>query len=324
MPPKVPNLKFKPKLVSAASKQPTTTPVSGSEWQDLSLLQLERLHRLSTDELSTKAESQAQSSSHPVSSTNVVGSFASESSPTGTTGAVARRAAGLPRPPQSTHAALQEACNRYVDLSAYPEQAEVMPPNTLQAHLTENRAAEYGQPTVYPPIALDSVEACRTSSLSTGQSGHSAAAQPDGTAFLREGDEELKRAFQTNQDFVAHTLAANSHSSEFDMHTSDGHLVWMQLPRFHTNGPSPFVLKDMPPGKVGELRVLKSGRMVMSIGGVCYDVWVEDAARDLDGACATVAVTQPSPYPMDPNSKAQCYQVGTLEKKLVCVPTIQQ
>ncbi|KAG5467004.1 hypothetical protein LSCM1_01182 [Leishmania martiniquensis] len=362
MPPKAPNLKFKPKLVLRGDDA-TARSLPTQATDDLSLVQLARLQGL-------YIEGQASSSGclagvgeglAPASSSSVHGSgdgrggCATVSSSAACEGERQQRRANfmsaedgsrgaavpsLLRPKGrshnlSAHAALEEASRRHVDISLYPETAPPLPKNSMNMIVlpSASRSSDPMHSGLYAPLPLDAslpsrLAAEESGALSSGQGAKSGASESttvvamdvDGTAFLREVELERQRAYAANRRFYEeslHPVQASSPSAT----AAPGGLVWMQLPRFHEN--APFSFFDLPPGKVGELKVLRSGRMLLEIAGVYYDVAVEgyeDAGND--GACAMAVATQPSAYPSNPSSKASCYELGLLQKKLICTPTL--
>ncbi|KAG5492303.1 hypothetical protein GH5_01220 [Leishmania sp. Ghana 2012 LV757] len=363
MPPKAPNLKFKPKLVlreeGTAARPPPTQATD-----DLSLVQLARLQGLYIEERASSSSGAAtgpgerlapasSSSAHDSGDgggvrTTVSSSTACAGQPqqhrthlsNSEDGARGTAVPSLMRPKGrshnlSAHAALEEASRRYVDISQYPATAPPLPQNSMNTIVLPraSRSSDCMHSGLYAPLPLDAslpsrlaTEECGT--LSSGQgavSGASTSATAvamdvDGTAFLREAESEQQRAYAANTRFYEDSLRPMQ-ASALSAAAAPGGLVWMQLPRFHEN--APFSFFDLPPGKVGELKVLRSGRMLLEIAGVYYDVAVEgyeDAGND--GACAMAVATQPSAYPWNPSSKASCYELGLLQKKLVCTPTV--
>ncbi|AYU83224.1 hypothetical protein, conserved [Leishmania donovani] len=363
MPPKAPNLKFKPKLVlreDDTAARPPATQATG----DLSLLQLARLQGLYIEEqapssseavagLGDRLAPASSSPAHGGGDGEGRGPAESSSDPRGGhpqqrctnlssngDGARGIAASSLLRPRGrshnlSAHAALEEASRRHVDISQYPEVAPPLPHNSMNTIVAPSalRNDDPMHSGLYAPLPLDAslpsrlaAEECVAFSAAQGVvSGtpQSSAATPmdvDGTAFLREAELEQQRAYAANMRFYEDSLRPMQ-ASVPSATAAPGGLVWMQLPRFHEN--APFSFFDLPPGKVGVLKVLRSGRMVLEVAGVHYDVAVEgyeDAGND--GACAMAVATQPSAYPSNPSSKASCYELGLLQRKLICTPTL--
>lgn len=354
MPPKAPNLKFKPKLVPHGG-DPTVRALPPQSTDDLSLVQLARLQGLYVNEeqptfsaeasgtagLSQPRQAPASHSTQGrASSGHSGGGSGGSSRRTGApaddeeAGDSAQGSSALLRPKTgrgqhlSAHAALEEASRRHVDLSNYPETAPPLPVNTINTIVSPamSRHGALLQTALYAPLPLDASlpsrlaeteDASATASAVVAATGSGAPLDVDGTAFLREAEREQQHAYEANMRFYEEHLRPTQQAS-----AAAGELIWMQLPRFHEN--PPFFFADLPPGKVGELKVLRSGRMVMEIAGVYYDVAVEGYDEvGSDGACAMAVATQPSTYPSDPTSKASCYELGLLQKKLICTPTLE-
>lgn len=216
-------------------------------------------------------------------------------------------------PAPSTAAARRAAAETVVDVSGYPEEAARLPSNTAQglAGCGAGRDPAFG--TVYPPTPLDR--------RPRGAAEDAPPAVQDGTAFLREEEEERRRIFADNKAFYERYMAPleAGHAPpglEQQQQQPGAPLVWLQLPRFESPS-SPFALGNLTPGKVGELKVLRSGRMVLEIRGVYYDVAVpgEDATEDM---CATAVAT-----PSSANAQPKCFELGPIERKFLCTPTIE-
>jgi hypothetical protein len=381
MPPKAPNLKFKPKLVLHEEDATVRAPAPQST-DDLSLVQLARLQGLYVDKeqanrssaeggAAATSSSSGQQPQTPASPSAMHGGGGSSSSGRagGGGGGGGRREAlygnaegnaeetqglsALLRPKTgrghhlSAHAALEEASRRHMDLSNYPETAPPLPLNSMNAIVSPAMARQGAlmHTSLYPPLPLDASLPSRLAagaqqaesgvvaqgppshggttvapSTAAAGGGGSAPLDADGTAFLREAEREQQRAYEANMRFYEEHLrpALQQHMGT----AASGELMWLQIPRFHEN--PPFSFMDLPPGKVGELKVLRSGRMVMEVAGVYYDVAVEgyDEVGN-DGACAMAVATQPSTYPSDPTSMWGCYELGLLQKKLICTPTLE-
>ncbi|CCW68927.1 unnamed protein product [Phytomonas sp. Hart1] len=318
MPPKMPNLRFKPKLVAKSRPQ---TPQDSSR-EELTLLQLERL----------KQEQQQQQHTQPPPLD------APGASPQDPAGPTSRRDPSLSaRPPTTanhpeTIAAYREkatigkdALCRQANIASYPDRAETFEANTVYSILTTPGDA-FNRVICPVPLQLPEKE------NEEGQpQAPPATALFDGTAFLREGDNELARAHRANLRFYQKSLSKeaaldvkNEEKDEYEIGKSstekeEGPLVYMQLPRFFDN--PKFTLANLSPGKVGELKVFKNGRMVIDIAGVYYDVWAEERE---EGIHSTVAITQPSSDPLDANCKPSCFEVGSLAMKMVCTPAVEE
>ncbi|GET92938.1 hypothetical protein, conserved [Leishmania tarentolae] len=357
MPPKAPNLKFKPKLV-VRGDDTAARPPAAEATADLSLVQLARLQGLyieeqvpsSSEAVSGSGDRLAPPSSSPAhgggdaggSSGTRAGNLQQWSANLASNEDSAREiaASSLLRPKGrihnlSAHAALEEASRRQIDISQYPEGAPPLPHNSMNTIVSPSVSNNHDpvHSGLYTPLPLDAslpsrlaAEESRTLSATgaaangTQQPISAAPMDVDGTAFLREAELEQQRAYAANMRFYEDSLRPMQ-ASDPSVTAAHGGLVWMQLPRFHEN--APFSFCDLPPGKVGALKVLRSGRMVLDIAGVYYDVAVEgyeDAGND--GACSMAVATQPSAYPSNPSSKASCYELGLLQKKLICTPTL--
>ncbi|KPI85783.1 hypothetical protein ABL78_5140 [Leptomonas seymouri] len=391
MPPKAPNLKFKPKLVLRADDA-TESPHAPLSTDDLSLVQLARMQGLYIDEEHANASPHASDSAGPPQQQPQAPEAPSttQGAPSGRSGGGGSRSGGggggggsMRRGPRSAseegggddtqgssallrpktgrghhlsaHAALEEASRRHMDLSNYPERAPPLPVNSMNMIVSPAlvRQGALMHTALYPPLPLDAslpsrlaaeaentesaaiavgADATSTVPISTiaavaAAAGNAASLGVDGTAFLREAEREKQHAYAANTRFYEEHLRPNQQMNTAAATTpggaaTAGELIWMQIPRFHED--PPFSHMDLPPGKVGELKVLRSGRMVMEIAGVYYDVSVEgydDVGND--GACAMAVATQPSMYPSDSTSKASCYELGLLQKKLICTPTLE-
>lgn len=361
MPPKAPNLKFRPKLVVRSEGASTNTTDTSD---DLSLVQLARMQGIQLDpsQEGHQRNTQQHQQQHlePLrSSTSATASITSGAGVgAGRGGGVATTRFATPRGQEagtpaanatgasllyqkgssgghlSQSAALELASRRQGDLSLVPAEAPGLPLNSMNSIVSAPGAdSGFYHTTTYPPLPLDSM----LLSSSGGPAGGSSDAVPtdpselqlpsDGTAFLREGARELQEIRAANTRFYEERMKEQPDDFGFASATATsgaskpGTLVWLQLPAFQENGP--FSFDELPPGRVGELKVLRSGRMVLEIAGVYYDVAVEGYTGDgEDGACSMAVATQPNTASIDPSSKSSCYELGLLLKKLVCTPTI--
>ncbi|KEG11371.1 hypothetical protein DQ04_02691040 [Trypanosoma grayi] len=305
MPPKLPNLKYKPRRV-VRPKDENDESHSSTGVEDLSLVQLERLRlqqeaALQQETLSNSATASLPRNIHP---------------------AAAPPTDGMPvRKPNRVQSA-PAAANR---AAAYlPAEAERFPANTMWKIL--EMVEENPNMTVYHPTPLDSALPARLRAsdgegpVEGDDQRPETTGEEEGIMFLKEYDEELRRSRQANLRFEREILHASA--NKIDVETvvgrhGEGELVWLQLPRFHAD--PPFALAQLPAGKVGEVKVYRSGRMVMEICGVHYDVAVEGYTAGDDDACNIVTAVAPS---QQPDEKASCYQLGLLAKKMVCTPDI--
>ncbi|ORC92043.1 uncharacterized protein TM35_000042570 [Trypanosoma theileri] len=307
MPPKLPNLKYKPRRVVRAKDDD-----AAAHDADLSLVQLERL-RLQQEHAAEAANNVRDD--HRSAPTATTTATATTAGTTGTgEGAPIRRPA---RPQPGALAASRAA-------AFLPVEAERFPANTMSKILEAE--ADNPNMTVYHPTPLDSTLPARLK-VSAGEEHVrgddrrvETTAQDDGIMFLKEYEEELRRSREANMRFENEVLrpSANRISVETDVGRHDeGELVWFQLPRFQAD--APFLMTQLPSGKVGEVKVYRSGRMVMEICGVHYDVAVEGYNVGDDGACNVVSAVAP---PQQPDERSSCYQLGLLSKKMVCTPSI--
>ncbi|KAH9601875.1 DNA-directed RNA polymerase III subunit RPC4 [Trypanosoma melophagium] len=308
MPPKLPNLKYKPRRVVRAKEEDDATHEA-----DLSLVQIERLR--------LQQEQTAEAAANKNSNNNRDGHrTASTTAAIGTT-TTAGEGGPIRRPARSQSGPL--AASRAAAFLA--AEAERFPANTMSRILEAE--ADNPNMTVYHPTPLDSTLPARLK-VSAGEEEHvrgddrrvETTAQDDGIMFLKEYEEELRRTREANMRFENEVLnpSANKISVETDVGRHDeGELVWLQLPRFQAN--PPFLMTQLPSGKIGEVKVYRSGRMVMEICGVHYDVAVEGYNAGDDGACNVVSAVAP---PQQPDERSSCYQLGLLTKKMICTPSI--
>ncbi|KAF8298518.1 putative RNA polymerase III RPC4 [Trypanosoma cruzi] len=313
MPPKLPNLKYKPRRV-VRPKDELDESQSTEGMEDMSLVQLERL-RLQQEAALQQQQQQQQQQTFGVG-TATLHSLRGDSA-----------ASVLPVDSASTHRAprlqsAQIAASRAAAFLA-PE-AKRFPVNTM-SKILEVRADTPGM-TVYHPTPLDCTLPARLKSsdedcfVEGDDQRVDATTQDDGVAFLKEYEEELRRSRLANMRFEREVLRASADKidAEISMGCSDkGEFVWFQLPRFQAD--PPFLLTQLPSGKIGEVKVYKSGRMLMEICGVYYELAVEGYTAGGDVACNVVAAVTPS---QQPDEKTSCYQLGLLEKKIVCTPSI--
>ncbi|EPY34365.1 hypothetical protein STCU_01621 [Strigomonas culicis] len=216
---------------------------------------------------------------------------------------------------------------------------------------------------VYAPIPLNHRDAAQAAAAASrgmqGPGGSGVAVQPKprpatapatgedqdrGVAFLKEGVREEARAWEANRRFHEQilrpcTLTASPLGDPRADASGGGDLVWLQMPRFYEN--APFDLATMDPGKVGELVVLKSGRMLLRIHNVYYDVAASCEAEPtaegdtptpapsgseaLEGPCSMAVIsnsTASTHVLSGERPTVSCCEVGLLTKKLICTPTI--
>ncbi|KAG8343206.1 putative RNA polymerase III RPC4 [Trypanosoma vivax] len=325
MPPKVPNLKFKPRHVVRA-KEESCPPDTQAEMDNLSLVQLERL-RLQPDTTSQVQGKQEhrraarvveQERTSPVSNDDPHGSSVFTSPPTAVDRS--RRYERTPAAPVSTTTPTYGNASCAATL-------ECLPTNTMPKIL--HMIPGNPNTSIFHPVPIANI--AHSQFAAGGVEGGAELGEAvsrrdglqmenDGTMFLRSYENELHNSRQENLRFEREVLSA-SHSrikDESDTGRHDGgEFVWFQFPRFQVN--PAFQFTQLPPGKVGEMKVYKSGRIVMDICGVPYDVCVEGDAASGEGACNIVSAVRPA---QQPNDKARCYQLGLLGKKLVCTPSI--
>lgn len=321
MPPKVPNLKFKPRHIVRAKEEPDVSE-SPTALDNLSFVQLERL-RLQQEAALQQEQKEREQQLYPAQQHVANGVSSAPSGALHNAGAAtpggSERLRGFGR--VAIAAAAVRALTR--DFSNLPPTSEHLPENTMSSVLemeSENPAT-----TVYRPTPLDSnvsAEPKHEAEFSVEGDVKVPVAETgnDGIAFLKGYEKELKSSRQDNLRFDRDVLhaSANALDVEADVGRRNvGELVWFQLPRFQAD--PPFRLSNLPPGKVGEIKVYKSGRMIMEIGGVCYDVAVEGYSAVGTEACNVVSAVTPAQQPTD---MARCYQLGLLSKKLVCTPSI--
>lgn len=193
-----------------------------------------------------------------------------------------------------------------------------------------------------------------------------------GTSFLRARERELQESYRNNQSFLKNVIEPSTQDAR-ETNESSSSLVWIQLPRFHgvspihggghplqdqgklrdssahesTLSPSgiqasssvPFDLRQLPPGKIGEVKVYRSGRMTMNINGCCFDLLAEasentgSTGRGGGGGCSLAALTTVEtekdsvysiPGSVETAPQASCYLLDILQHKLVGVPTIDE
>eukprot|EP00758_Cryptobia_borreli_P001652 Tbor_TRINITY_DN2420_c0_g1::TRINITY_DN2420_c0_g1_i1::g.2534::m.2534/K03026/RPC4, POLR3D; DNA-directed RNA polymerase III subunit RPC4 len=192
--------------------------------------------------------------------------------------------------------------------------AEDLPRNTMNALMCGGETAEG----VYPPVRLgDFSAASEVDRLGSGAQG-STPVTKDGTAFLKEAGEELKRGHAANTRFFNDAGGTDA----------KGELLFVQLPRGVPEFNQAFSLDQMPPGRIGEMLVYKSGRTELVVGNTVCDMVFEPGPQhgphsgkgDPEGAIAQYAVAIDSPLVND----RCCYQLGWVPRKVVCTPTLDE
>eukprot|EP00796_Vickermania_ingenoplastis_P006123 gene6123-4404_t len=305
MPPKAPNLKFKPKLVRSQRSDEQVNEDGHDE--DLALRQLERLRRAQQElETATPTVKREEAADAPT-------------------------APGFPAPGPTTQGVHRDAAPRQLphDIPLtqlfgggrdLPSVAPALPADTLRTAMTQADAEEHGV-LRYMPAPLDRGGPSRPVRSSSKSIQDDATA---GTAFLRAMDEELALERQRNMEFYRSVLApmgAPVVKQEEDQdvaggaHPRGGSVVWLQLPRLHASGGTeqvPFDIRHMPPGKIGEVKVYESGRMTMEINGCCFDVSA-DAVDEAGGGPCSLAVMMTR---NGPSATPTCYFLDVLQHKL--------
>jgi hypothetical protein len=71
-------------------------------------------------------------------------------------------------------------------------------------------------------------------------------------------------------------------------------------------------ISDLPEGKLGKLKVYKSGKVKLQIGGFLYDVMPGSECSFLQQIMV-----------VSPDTK-QCYQLGDLQKQFICIPDFEK
>ncbi|CCD16801.1 unnamed protein product [Trypanosoma congolense IL3000] len=312
MPPKLPNLKFKPRHVVRPKEEPDISD-SSTALDNLSIVQLERLRRQreAAFEEQQRGSERRQDEGHGATALANPDKGPDITAPHGS-GSIARGG----RPRGSAASAVAALAHNYSNL---PAEAERFGENTMSSIL--NMESDCPGAVVYHPIPLDGCPHAGARYQNDGmteEEGRGDVGLPsenDGVAFLKGYSKELENSRKDNLRFERDILRA---SASTDVDRRDiGDLVWLQLPRFQAD--APFKLSNLPPGKVGEIKVYRSGRMVMEISGVSYDMTVEGLSSGGGEACNVVSAVTAAQQPTD---MARCYQLGFLSRKLVCMPNI--
>lgn len=219
-----------------------------------------------------------------------------------------------------------------------------------------------------------SCSAAKTTEASPNEGPSSSTAIQDdataGTSFLCAREVELQASYRNNQFFVKNVVEPSTQSTS-DPNGCPSSLVWIQLPRFRdasvmggggahpprhqgkaegiagherisfptgTNISSsvPFDLRNLPPGKIGEVKLYRSGRMTMNINGCCFDLLAEGSEQaegttpGAGGGCSLAAFTtietekgsvSSTPTGEVASPQSTCYLLDILQHKLVAVPT---
>lgn len=286
MPPKTPNLKFKPKLV----RQSEVSEDAKDDDHEVMLRQLERRNR-------AQQEAASQEVKAPVNPVESGFSSSSAQAPVG-------RSAGSADAPRQSRSLLSQheaLSDIFFPPSSLPQSAPALPINSLHTSLCQKGEEEFK---TYRPISLgDRGPAEKPVSEEKG-------GEESGTAFLRAIDDETANAYASNAAFHESVMSCVNEGSDQSC------LVWLQVPKFHP-GNVPFDLTAMPPGRIGEVKVYESGRMVMEINGCYFDMFAEDPNED---SCCLAAATRVG----DAAQSNECYLLGTLQHKLVCTPTLSE
>lgn len=356
-------MKFKPKLVR--SKQLDELSTTGATEEEVARSQWERIQKLQLQE-------QVKDQKEEVSPYPITDATENEVVPSTKIKDRAHVPAGLSHLDErsSPKVHFSDDSATLVDIfssseGTVPSTTPPLLPDTLYTTLMADSASG----DVYRPVPLTSSTGQSGVTSSSESPSSSTVIQDDataGTSFLRAREIELQDSYRNNQLLFNNVIQPSSqHSSSLNDSSS---LVWIQLPRFHeisplssdtsvaqdsmemndseannsrystgTNRPRnvPFELHRLPPGKIGEVKVYRSGRMTMTINGCCYDLLAESSEHaensfSSGGSCCLAALVTPESESSSPPSdsvavapsQATCHLLDILQHKLVAVPTI--
>lgn len=328
MAPKIPNLKFKPK---------TDTRVKEEENDDdpelMSLVQRERLKQLQQQQqLAQQHEKKANTQIRPemqsslaqapaTSSTQQQAAKSTSASAKATAESNARSAAML----RNSSAKIRAMGDAMASLPSYGDGQAVttLPRNSMEAILTsragapgtDNEEAEGMMATSFiRPVGLAVLGPDEVRQQSSLAASLASATIDSGTAFLEEWKRERARSNAGGREFFR--LDDNSFGA-----SPSNELVWMQLPR-PAEGQCPAIsIHSLPPGKIGQMKVYKSGRCELEINGVVFDVSCDTSAATWGGISQVAAAVLP---PSAGGENPSCYELGEVTKKFVCTPNFLQ
>ena len=125
----------------------------------------------------------------------------------------------------------------------------------------------------------------------------------DGVAFLEQNRVEEEAACALNRSLLLDERGALSQP--------EGSLLWFQFPK-PAAAAAQYSLPAMGSGRVGKMVVYKSGRTVLNINGVEFDV---SMSKDSSAQFVSTVLSNPS-------EGAVCYELGRVAAKVVCTPTV--
>jgi hypothetical protein len=338
MPPKLPNLKFKPK----------SDPRIKSEAEDLddpemmSLVQRERLKQL---QLQAEKEQQVQRAAvgqvraelgggNPAPGGPSIGGASRGNDgrvkPEGSSGGGGGGGSGMSSKIVRDSAKLQHqiaavAASQFTAASS----ASHLPHNNMEAVLCSESNNDLPA-SLIRPVALST--AGSAVSMNKAPSDGADHVDPNvGTAFLEDWRVESDHGRAQNRHFFgmsdpAVAQASSSAGVSSMVHPKETELVWLQLPRgAHAADPTKaganyLSLKQMPAGRIGQLRVHRSGRCVLVFdNGLELEV-SSSSVGDARGGMSQVAVaTLP---PMNPGEPPMAFELGPVISKMVCTPNV--
>lgn len=356
-------MKFKPKLVR--SKQLDALSTTGATEEEVARSQWERIQKLQQQE-------QINDQKEEVSPYPIIDAGKNEVVPTAKFKDRTHAPAGISHLDKSSSPKVHfsDDSATLVDMfssseGTVPSTTPPLPPDTLYSTLMADSASRG----IYRPVPLTSSTGQSVDSSLSGSPSSSTVIQDDataGTSFLRAREIELQASYRNNQLLFENVIQPSTqHSSSLNDSSS---LVWIQLPRFHEiSSPGsdtsvtqdsnekndweanksgypagatrprhiPFDLHRLPPGKIGDVKVYRSGRMTMTINGCCYNLLAESSEQGENsfssgGSCCLAALITPesenSSSPSDTATvappQATCHLLDILQHKLVAVPTI--
>lgn len=150
-------------------------------------------------------------------------------------------------------------------------------------------------PTAILPIA---VEGASSASLEKKQ-------EESGTAFLHAAEAERQKGYSANRDYFLNPQLGKEEE-----------LIWLQLPL--PAGADAQRFSALPPGRVGKLRVYKSGRTELILGGVSFDARVQSRGTHEPMAQSAVAVVEEATQ----DQSTSCFELGSVHNKVVCTPQL--
>jgi hypothetical protein len=288
MPPKLPNMKFRPK------SDPRVKIEEEDDDELLATLQRERMEQ----QTAQTHQSHAAAATAPPPPLPAEGSVRSRPNPPTRTNAGGSRASN--RKESAISAALETTPTEMVLSSAADEILRSAP--LLDTALQSAVSSATGEALIRPaPLSMNFSAQVKVEG--GGEMGPRQQTE-DGVAFLEQSRFEQDSIWALNSSLLL------DGSSPF--RNPDGSLVWFQLPKPAAAAVSEHSLQSLGTGKVGKMVVYKSGRTVLVINGTEFEVAM---SRESSAQFATTILSNQA-------EGAVCYELGQVLGKAVCTPSV--